>query len=414
MPLDDNGEGEPTKTPTPEGANGNKGKETTVVTSGEGKRSGKRRKGRIADERDDAGDDDSDEDVRAGRASVLALPEEQQLWFARFHELFEAADADEHLELLADCGCFSETDWRENFRHAACRAVHTDSSPYASAEERVIECLQQGDRRLVLADSLLTRLPSLVGALHRNLTTLALTELDVRSLPRDVSRLTALRELSVTKCPLERLPAWIGALTALHRLDLTRCKLATLPSELSLCSDLQHLGLAYNDLTALPDAVLTGLPRLRSATIDANPLRLAWRSSDWPSLQRLSASETDASGPDALPSHLCSRLEALVMSNCGLQTLPSSLGTRLQHLDLGRNRLRSVPESIGDLIALRHLALQQNELTTLPPSMTRLAALVDLKLDGNPLAPGWQLSLPDSPRTRVYGSLKPVVAAADA
>lgn len=289
-----------------------------------------------------------------------------------------------HEAFLRECGALNPTDWRRNVRLALERRAHAASAEYAEAERLVLEARRTGATRLSLCDieRSLPAVPATVGAL-RHLTTLVVTEADVRALPPELVRLPHLRELSVTRCPLAALPADIGALAAsLRSLDVTRCRLRAVPASLGRCTLLESLALGYNRVRSLPAAVLA-LPAVSRVALDANPVRVPWAADTWPALVHLTACETPIR---TLPAAVLARLRVLAWRGCGVRALPGDLGDALVHLDLAQNRLETLPdEGLARLTALCTLCLQHNALRSLPPSLGALPRLRVLCLQGNPL-----------------------------
>ncbi len=217
----------------------------------------------------------------------------------------------------------------------------------------------------------LARLPASIGALsHLELLFLSMNAL--RTLPREIGRLTRLRGLRLDWNYLGRLPAEIGALTSLELLWLDHNRLARLPPEIGNLQALTHLTVRDNRLRALP-ASIGKLTRLEILDFERNIL-------------------------EALPDSI-GDLRALTIfgvSNNRLRVLPESIGnfTKLTQFGAESNNLETLPESIGQLENLASLNVSSNpRLQVYPVSMTRLVALKHLELHFPPTTtlhdPAW-------------------------
>jgi Leucine-rich repeat (LRR) protein len=179
-------------------------------------------------------------------------------------------------------------------------------------------------------------IPPEVFARGGELLRLVAAEMRLRSLPRDVERLTALTTLDVAHNLLRDVPPLPAGLRILYLGDNA---FAAVPEAIRALGALEYLGIDDNLLTALPE----------------------WLG------------------------ELSSLVELRVQGNA-IGSLPSSLGElkALRELHTRGNGLLRLPESIGALSSLRHLDLRDNALTTLPP-LESLSALDVLDLRANPL-----------------------------
>ena len=172
-------------------------------------------------------------------------------------------------------------------------------------------------------------------------TDLCIRERNLKAMPRNIMRLSALTDLDLYVNKLTALPPEIGNLKALKMLNFTRNKLIALPPEIGNLKALTKLYLFDNKLTALPPEI-GNLPALAELYLDANPLT----------------------------------------------TLPAEIGnlTALEYLSLNENKLTALPPEIQNLMALKWLSLHHNQLTALPPEIGNLPALEHLTLHRNQLA----------------------------
>jgi len=184
------------------------------------------------------------------------------------------------------------------------------------------------------------------------LTSLELYGLNLPHLPKGLSRLSALRELSINDDELKTLPDVLGKLAKLEKLSLTLPKLRALPRVLASLPALRELTLSCDGLTSLDDRALPrGLTKL---SIDGSNL---------------------TSLPESLGS--VTGLVELTLGHSKVDELPASLAklTALADLTLDGSALDKVPAVVGKLSALRQLSLYgvpALDEGALPKSLTRL------------------------------------------
>ena len=199
--------------------------------------------------------------------------------------------------------------------------------------------------------------------LLNGITDLVLSDLQLKVLPPEIGKFTALAHLSLYNNQLRVLNESISNLTALKWLHLSNNQLEALPESIGSLTALTGLWLSNNQLEALPKSVgnLVALTRL---ILHNNQLR-------------------------ELPEFVgnLTALTDLNLSNNKLRELPVSLGnlTVLRELWLPYNQLSKLPVSIGNLTVLTDLWLSHNQIRELPESIGNLNALMCFRLYGNPL-----------------------------
>jgi len=104
-------------------------------------------------------------------------------------------------------------------------------------------------------EDLTTQLPSLLDKLHETgceIDTLNLSACQLKSLPPQIGKLTALTQLDLLANQLKDLPQELTQLTALENLDLRGNALKTVPKVIHQLSTLKSLSLRRNDISLLP------------------------------------------------------------------------------------------------------------------------------------------------------------------
>ena len=221
---------------------------------------------------------------------------------------------------------------------------------------------------------------------------LDLVGLDLKVLPKEISRFLGLTSLNLEHNELSSLPESFGALTRLTTLNLSHNRLTSLPKSFGKLSGLTILELNSNRLTNLPES-FGALIRLTELRLDNNHLTSLPES--FGKLTGLTVLTLNDNRLTSLSESFgkLTGLTELYLDNNHLTSLPESFGklTSLTSLVLNHNYLRSLPESVGALIGLTMLMLNDNRLTSLPESFGKLTALTMLELHHNRL-----IKLPES------------------
>lgn len=157
------------------------------------------------------------------------------------------------------------------------------------------------------------------------------------------------------------LPRELTQLTALRELYLEATALRKFSSELAL-PQLELLSLKAPELTA-DVAQLFELPRLRNLKLIETPLkelRIVLKSQMAP-------------------------LYSLTIKSCGLKVLPLELGefSKLEELVLPDNELSALPFTFGGLVKLKRLNLDGNAFVKFPDSIKELPLLHHVSIDSN-------------------------------
>jgi len=216
--------------------------------------------------------------------------------------------------------------------------------------------------------------------------TLDLSELNLKTLPPEVFKLTHLKELNIGLNQLESLPPEIGYLTQLESLNIEDNKIKTLPPEIGNLKGLEFLYLGGNQLEILPIEI-GNLTDLRQLSLDNNQFKV------FPSvitnLKKLEHLYIGYNEIQILPPEIwdLTQLRLLGLSNNQLQDLPSEIGNlrKLTHLYLDNNQLEILPPEIGNLTQLGQLNITNNQLKNLPPEIGNLRKLTHLYLGNNQL-----------------------------
>lgn len=229
------------------------------------------------------------------------------------------------------------------------------------------------------------------------------------TLPPEIGRLTALRELHLEANRLEgTLPPEIGNLESLQWLGLYGNELnGPLPPEVGELSDVQILDLAFNSFTGSIPVEITRLPRLWYLGLFSNELtgEIPQEIGDLPGLRFLDLAYNRLTGPIPPEIGNLESLESLMLY--GIDTnpekgnrltgrIPPEIGNlaNLRALNLGANRLEGpIPPEVANLAKLDSLALYSNLLTAIPPELGNLTDLQYLSLYGNRLTGAIPLEL---------------------
>ncbi len=158
-------------------------------------------------------------------------------------------------------------------------------------------------------------------------------------IPRELGRLSTLRELYLSNNQLSEIPRELGQLSTLRELYLSNNQLSEIPRELGQLSTLHRLGLSNNQLREIPRE----LGQLTN-------------------------------------------LQMLYLIGNHLSEIPRELGqlTNLRELNLRDNQLNEIPEELEQLSSLQELYLRNNQLSQVPVKLGQLTNLRVLQIEGNP------------------------------
>jgi internalin A len=193
-------------------------------------------------------------------------------------------------------------------------------------------------------------------------TTLDLSDLQLRGIPREIRELKNLRTLHISGNRISDI-SLLCELSLLETLDLSFNALKTLPLEIGRLSNLQHLWLNNNQLQQIPPEI-GSLTNLKSLWLSSNKL-------------------------SRIPSQVgnLNTLESLDLSKMAITELPQELGNlrHLQRLDLDSNSLTNIPAELSRLKNLKILFLDYNDLNEIPNEIALIPGLRTLSINGNPL-----------------------------
>jgi len=189
-----------------------------------------------------------------------------------------------------------------------------------------------------------------------NLTSLKITDNNIRQIPPGLGQLVNLKHLSLGHNQLQNIPSDIGRLSNLIELNLNHNQIDQLPDTLTQLIHLKKLSLGHNQLTMIPD-VIYQLTILTELNLDHNKISCC--------------------------PFLIARLKNLEILNLSfnqIATIPGTIGylTKLRKLYLSHNRLLSVPFELTQLSLLKELQLSHNSINTIPPELNNLNAWIYL------------------------------------
>lgn len=219
---------------------------------------------------------------------------------------------------------------------------------------------------------------------------LKLEWLDLPTLPKSVTRATALRELEIGDATMASLPASLVDLTELESLTLWMDKLTKLPP-LAKLSKLKVLSINAASLASIPEDALPASLTELTLTVEkctALPASLARLTR----LEKLTLSGAFTSLPASVGK--LGALKELWLYSDTLSSIPdASLPANLVQLALCDCRaLTALPNRVGDLASLVGFSAIRTGLTALPDAMRRLKSLETLHLTGTPTfqaLPSW-------------------------
>lgn len=304
------------------------------------------------------------------------LCEKQKMWWNLFRE--HLIPNEKFLRLLKKYKVYDEIDWQKNFKQAVFFELFAMDASFISVADMINSAHKKELKTMILTDIILTQIPPIVSILSPHLNTLVISEMDLHSLPEEISQLVNLTQFTITKTPIHSLPENIGNLSNLTVLQISRTRIQNLPSTIIKCSKLEVLDLSYNLLIEpLIRDILNSLNELQRLYLDGNPSLETETLPDIPKLLHLSISQTKIK---TLPKELINHLQSLSWWGCNLAELPESFGENLKHLNLARNQIEKLPSMPASLTYLNLVGNKISDSTLL----SSLANIRTLLLQDNP------------------------------
>lgn len=255
----------------------------------------------------------------------------------------------------------------------------------------------------------MTQIPHEIYRHSRTLQELKLDSNNIKELPPQFYKLTALRILTLSDNDLTQLSSDITHLSQLVELDLSRNDIPRIPDNVKMLGNLETVDFSANPLTNIPDSLcyLRSLKHLRinAISLERFPdcigelkslVQLEARENmisclpdaicHLESLQQLDLGENEI---DSLPVNFgnLTKLRELWLDTNDIKVLPQSIGglKDLSIADFANNKIEMIPDSIEGCISMTDLTLRQNYLSSLPSSIGKLVNLQVLKVDENKL-----------------------------
>lgn len=192
---------------------------------------------------------------------------------------------------------------------------------------------------------------------------LNLSNLEIRTLPAEITFLSGTKKIDLSNNLLTTLPSEIGDLTDLQNLDLHNNQISSLPQEIENLSNLRILNLGNNQINIIPANIIE-LSKLWELDLSDNFL-------------------------NHFPHEVfrLTNLQALYLKNNQIESIPSDIEklTQIQVLSLSDNRLSFIPSNISKLHFLVDVNLSNNKIVSLPNDFTFLKNLKTLDLQNNSL-----------------------------
>lgn len=250
---------------------------------------------------------------------------------------------------------------------------------------------------------------------------LDLSDLGLRSIPRDVFELNNLKVLKLGRFygkyedptlqnGIAHLTKAFSKLESLEELHLQHNEIANFPEELLEMPHLRVINMAYNNLKQLPSSIgqmtnlemidanhnqllylpleMAYLTNLKEIHLSFNPFQSPFKEAlelDLPSLKIWLAKELASK---RIAEALKSKSDSVDLSNCRMNALPEQLFrmTKIKHLNLSNNSLSVLPAEISRLSTLETLDISDNSIDELPLELTEIKGLKTFEYNNNPLS----------------------------
>ena len=231
------------------------------------------------------------------------------------------------------------------------------------------------------AEAIVEYLATLYDA--RSTLSLHLNNIDIQHVDDAIASIRGLVHLSLASNRLVDVSPELSRLVDMHTLELQSNNLKTLPRELERCTALTHVNLSDNRLEGPLFAEpwvgawtkIKYLNVLQNDKVSMLPMSIA----NWTSLEKLDLDESKFTQP---PIEVLRKGGRSAVQYC--QKFADTEGT-VTKIELSGFRFHNYPVEINTLKGLKSLVLQYNDIKLLPDSMTILNDLREIHLSHNPL-----------------------------
>ncbi len=206
----------------------------------------------------------------------------------------------------------------------------------------------------------------------------ALEDLNLQKIwgPISLQFLSAVGKTPTLNAPAQVIRHWMNKnknhLQDIDKLDLSDLNLTTIPREITLLTGLQELFLHCNKITVLPQGIFAGLKKLQLLHLDYNQITVLPQGifAGLHQLQKLALTNNKITDlPQGVFDELI-QLEMLALQSNKIAVLPQGIFARLiqlQRLLLDNNQINDLPKGVFDqLIQLQQLYLEHNQIDDLP------------------------------------------------
>ena len=251
--------------------------------------------------------------------------------------------------------------------------------------------------------------------------TLDLSNLKLRSIPRELFELKSLKILKLGKDygeledksqqnTIAHLTKSFGRLEGLEELYLQHNDISHLSNELIELKKLKVINLEYNQLKKITPSI-SEMRQLEYVNFNHNQLRdLPMEISKLSNLKEVHWSLNQFRSPlkEVVKSDLSSlqlwfgkeyvakkieearrtKVDKLDLSSCSIEVLPPQVFElrNLKHINLANNQLKNLPKDIQKLTNLENLDISNNQLDRIPTTLLDLSNLKNIRYQNNPLS----------------------------
>jgi hypothetical protein len=170
------------------------------------------------------------------------LPESQRDNYCRFQTIFKR-DSEKFITMLKDSGFFDQNNWSKNMKNIFYRFLNDGSNEHNYLWNLIKNTAKSGKNYLDIFDFSIRRLPPIIGNL--NLSTLTVSDVDLKSLPLELFEIKSLRKLEIRKAPIYEIPQEISNLVNLTVLQLARIRNIKIPDSITQLRRLKELDVSY-------------------------------------------------------------------------------------------------------------------------------------------------------------------------
>lgn len=207
------------------------------------------------------------------------LNDDNNEWFKTFYSIYNDK-AEEYINNLKECGCFNEKDWKTNAKHVWQKVNSRDSIGYEWLWNKIKHEYEINSKCLCLSELDIETIPMNISGL-KHLTKLCLRYCGIYYLPEEIGQINNLDFIQIQNCPIFELPKSIGNLSNLSYLEITNTYIKSIPNTIINLEKLKSVSLINNEIESFSFYYLKGSKdSLEFLSLAGNPVYFHFSQND--------------------------------------------------------------------------------------------------------------------------------------